>query len=76
MRFTTNVPKIGEPKDYINKPFNDENGNKIGRIANCVEGENRFELLIEADLTIPNKLISFDVKLKELDNSEVWENML
>lgn len=67
MNLKTRVPKIGGPEHYLNKPFNDEKGNKIGIIDDCIEKDEYYELNIHVDdarFIIGSNQISFEIKGK------------
>lgn len=57
--------KIGNPEDYVGKPFLNENRETVGTIIECNEKGCNYELIIDAELDlyieVPN--ISFSVGL-------------
>lgn len=67
MKLTTIVPKMGDPKEYIGKPFYDEKGIQQGYIYDCQERFNGFEIFIESWMepvdVMPPK-VSFEISGK------------
>jgi len=71
MKLTAMVPKIGTPKEYIGKPFNNLEGNQIGQIINCLEKDGLFEITIDTDIVIQDKKISFEIRKKHFKYSQI-----